>query len=284
MVLAPTRDSVSVAMQRLLGGHAQAFNRRHERVGPLFRDRFWSRPIDGDTDLLAVIAYVIRNPLEAGLVADLTALRSHRWTSLHELLPGNRLGRSLVHKAAALVPVGADELGATRRLLERLEWHDSSPSAPVESAVDEPRGAETLSRRARIELSAAGLLALRLRGERIGEALRDRDSVTERRLRLCGLGWDLERIVKRAASICRANVHTLRAGSRARRESRARSLIACYGGLYLRLSDTAIARATGVSRQSVHRSKRVGVVESSRLGVSWIQFFEVLDELGEATG
>jgi REP element-mobilizing transposase RayT len=55
-------------MARLGTGYALAFNRRHGRVGHLWQDRYWSRPIE--EDLETVVAYVHANPERAGLVHE----------------------------------------------------------------------------------------------------------------------------------------------------------------------------------------------------------------------
>ncbi|MBW1688614.1 MAG: transposase, partial [Deltaproteobacteria bacterium] len=54
---------LSRLMARLLTGYARRFNERHERSGHLFQNRFRSRVIEDDSDLLGVVLYVHRNPL-----------------------------------------------------------------------------------------------------------------------------------------------------------------------------------------------------------------------------
>ena len=85
-VVRPTDASLSKAMQRVLGPYAQSYNRRHGRVGRLYRDRFWSRPVEDDDDLLGLMGYVTLNPLRGGLVQDIDELWVYPWTSLAELV------------------------------------------------------------------------------------------------------------------------------------------------------------------------------------------------------
>jgi REP element-mobilizing transposase RayT len=54
-------------MQFLHGLYAQDFNERHGRVGHLFQGRYGARLLDCDEALWGAIAYVVRNPVEAGL-------------------------------------------------------------------------------------------------------------------------------------------------------------------------------------------------------------------------
>jgi REP element-mobilizing transposase RayT len=54
-------------MQWLNGVYAQRFNRRHARYGHLFAGRYGSRVIEGEEYLERACAYVLLNPVRAGL-------------------------------------------------------------------------------------------------------------------------------------------------------------------------------------------------------------------------
>ena len=60
------------------------FNRKYDRRGYLFQDRYKSKPIEGDEYLLSVVRYIHRNPLEVG---QTTAY----WTSFDEYMETPRL-------------------------------------------------------------------------------------------------------------------------------------------------------------------------------------------------
>ena len=79
-------EPVSRLMARVGTGYARRFNERHDRVGHLFQNRFRSRIVGDDADLLCVIRYVHRNPLVAGIVADPGELAMHPWTGHGGLL------------------------------------------------------------------------------------------------------------------------------------------------------------------------------------------------------
>ena len=74
-------------MARLGTGYAGYFNRRHDRVGHLFQNRYKSRLVADERDLLGVVLYVHRNPLRAGLVASMEALGRLDWCG-HGALSG----------------------------------------------------------------------------------------------------------------------------------------------------------------------------------------------------
>ena len=57
--------SLSVGMHRINSVYARAFNRRHERSGPLQEKRFHSVRIESDGHLVQAFRYIARNPVDA---------------------------------------------------------------------------------------------------------------------------------------------------------------------------------------------------------------------------
>jgi len=70
---------LATVMARLNTGYAGYFNRRYARVGHLFQNRYKSRPVEDDADLVGLICYVHRNPLADGIVETAAALEDHPW-------------------------------------------------------------------------------------------------------------------------------------------------------------------------------------------------------------
>lgn len=65
---------IATLMCRLLTGYATGFNRRHQRSGHLFQNRYKSILCQEDTYLQELVRYIHLNPLRARLVSDMTAL------------------------------------------------------------------------------------------------------------------------------------------------------------------------------------------------------------------
>lgn len=86
LVLRTGATPLSAALRRIHTGFAVRFNLRYGRTGYLFQNRFGSRLVRDDTGLQVVIRYVLRNPLEGGLVRDLTALEHYPWCGYGALL------------------------------------------------------------------------------------------------------------------------------------------------------------------------------------------------------
>jgi REP-associated tyrosine transposase len=60
-------ENLSDGMQRLLGGYAQGFNRRHDLDGHLFQGRFHSRLVVSNWHLLELARLIVLNPVRAGM-------------------------------------------------------------------------------------------------------------------------------------------------------------------------------------------------------------------------
>ena len=61
-------------MKRVLTGYAQQYNRRHERVGHLFQNRYKSILCEEDAYCLELVRYIHLNPVRAGIVKTLEQL------------------------------------------------------------------------------------------------------------------------------------------------------------------------------------------------------------------
>lgn len=70
---------ISKYMRRLLTGHAVYYNRRHERQGYLFQNRYKSILCEEEVYFKELIRYVHLNPLRAGIVDNLGSLGTYPW-------------------------------------------------------------------------------------------------------------------------------------------------------------------------------------------------------------
>jgi hypothetical protein len=70
---------IATVMRRLLTGYAQQPNRRHNRHGHLFQNRYKSFLCQEDVYLSELVRYIHLNPLRAHVVKDLNVLRQYLW-------------------------------------------------------------------------------------------------------------------------------------------------------------------------------------------------------------
>lgn len=72
-------DGLSKFMRRLLTGYSVTYNRRHNRHGHLFQNRYKSIVCDEDSYFQELVRYIHLNPLRAKLVEDPVTLEKYSW-------------------------------------------------------------------------------------------------------------------------------------------------------------------------------------------------------------
>lgn len=80
-------NGVSNLMHRLGASYAYYFNRKYERVGHVFQNRFKSENIEDDRYLTTVIRYIHQNPVKARIVSRAEA---YRWSSCQAYYSGKK--------------------------------------------------------------------------------------------------------------------------------------------------------------------------------------------------
>lgn len=80
LLLRAGTQPLSSLMASLLGGYAGCYNRRHNRVGYVFQNRFKSILCEEDRYLLELVRYIHLNPVRAGMVSELKQLERYPWT------------------------------------------------------------------------------------------------------------------------------------------------------------------------------------------------------------
>jgi putative transposase len=71
-------EPLAQIMRRICGKFVYWYNRKYDRAGYLFQDRFRSEPVEDDPYLLTVIRYIHQNPLKAKLVDK---IEHYPWSS-----------------------------------------------------------------------------------------------------------------------------------------------------------------------------------------------------------
>lgn len=78
LLIKEERDPISRTMKRICISYSYYFNKKYERVGHLFQDRFRSERIESEDYLLACIRYIHNNPVKAVLVKEPS---DYEWSS-----------------------------------------------------------------------------------------------------------------------------------------------------------------------------------------------------------
>jgi putative transposase len=242
------------SMRQLLTGYVVNFNRRYRRFGHLFQNRYKSIVCEDEPYLMELTRYIHLNPLRAGLVHDLEALREYPWSG-HSAVIG-RVVREWQDVAEILGRLGGHAKEAVRRYevfvlggVSRGRRPELVGGGLVRSAggwahvvAQRRRGAKSASDE---RVLGGGEFSERLVSEaeeRVRETLRLRRKAPELD--------DLAAIVIRQTGISSVE---LRSGSKARRISAARRLLCQIAVKHLGHAGSDVARFLGVGTSAVNR-------------------------------
>jgi putative transposase len=138
-------EALAAGMRMLNGTYAAHFNRRHQRIGHLWQERYASEAVQRDRHLLATMRYIALNPVEAGWCE-----RPDDWVwSAHRGLMGRR--RDIVGVNAALRFLHPDTPVARRLYAELVGAapHGPTPGSDEVPSIWRPTIPEILGRNTR---------------------------------------------------------------------------------------------------------------------------------------
>lgn len=110
---------LSVFMRKLLTGYAIRFNRKYQRSGHLFQNRYKSIVCEESSYFLKLVSYIHLNPVRAGLVVSLSALSEYPWSG-HAAIMG-RLPNDWQNCRYVKEYFGSDERTAKQAYLQFVQ-------------------------------------------------------------------------------------------------------------------------------------------------------------------
>ena len=120
LVMRIDERGMSRGLCELNSQYALLFNQMHQRVNHLFGKRYWSERIESDERFRRACRYVVRNPVEAGLV---DSPGDYVWSS-YQATVGIALGHVRVAVDELLAMFGPDRASAIERFRELCETPD----------------------------------------------------------------------------------------------------------------------------------------------------------------
>lgn len=131
------KTPISKIMSSLLISYSMYFNRKHDRVGPLFQDRFRSVLIEKDSYFLELSRYIHLQPVRTGLVEDPI---DYPWSSYQELFGQSEFSIIDKEDVTRLIGENKKELESYKEfVLAGIEMEDFFD--PFEAKVDVIGGA-----------------------------------------------------------------------------------------------------------------------------------------------
>jgi len=239
---------IATLMRRLLTGYAVYFNHRHKRSGQLFQNRYKSILCQEDAYLTELVRYIHLNPIRAGLVKTIEALKKYPYCG-HSVLSGN-LRREWQDTDYVLNYFGKQRSKARRHY-----------AAFVSEGIQQGRredlvgGGLIRSLGGWSAIHSTGLKGSHMKsderilgdGDFVEEVLSETGEEYERRYALRRRGYDLEKIAARAATVCAVEVDDIFTRSKQPTKVKARSLFCYWASSALGISNLELARRIGIS-------------------------------------
>lgn len=113
-------EAIQKSMKRIGVSYTYYFNKKYQRVGHLFQDRFRSEPAEMDSYLLAASRYIHNNPVKAGLVHK---AEDYRWSSYCAYICAGLSGKQSLIDCDFLLSMLSDE---TERAIAMFKEYTSN--------------------------------------------------------------------------------------------------------------------------------------------------------------
>ena len=245
---------ITTVMRRLLTGYAQQFNRRHERHGHLFQNRYKSFLCEEEPYLLELVRYIHLNPIRAGNVKDLKSLAKYDKSGHAAILGKYNYGWQDTEYVLRL-------FGKTVRAARRIY------TAYVTQGVEQGHRPELVggglirSFGGWAALKASRFTGLRVMGdERIlgsGEfvesVLKRAQEDYEKSVKAQVKGFDLDTLIDQVSRHFKIDAERIKSTAKQRHVSRARSLLCYLAVNRLKISAAEIARKLNVAPSTVSK-------------------------------
>ncbi len=249
------KKGISTVMRKLLTWYAIYFNRRHNRSGHLFENRYKSILCEEDRYLLALIRYIHLNPIRSGIVKDIEALNNYPWSG-HSAVMG-KIKCQWMDTEYVLAQFGTKKKTATNaysRFMEKglnIKYGTELTGGGLIRSLGGWSQVLSMRRRDEEEEFDERILG---EGDFVQDILREAEEKEIRQLKLRLSGKTITDIIKEECKKRQVSIKELQGGSRRNKVSQTRALIACRSIEELGLSSAEIARHLGVATSTVTRA------------------------------
>jgi putative transposase len=261
LLLRSGHASLSTFMRRLLTGYAQQFNRRYNRSGHLFQNRYKSFLCEEDPYLLELVRYIHLNPIRAGAAQDMAALADYPWCG-HSALMG-RTTRDWQGVAFVLSLFGDKRTSARRAYASFVEKGIALGKRPDLTGGGLIRSAggwvavQDLRKSKEHFASDERILG---GSEFVSSLLKKANEHYERKTASHGI--DLEKLILVACTYLDISPALLKSPSKPSVVTRARAIVSAIAFDTLRVKGTDIARAFNLTPAAVCRLTAKGRADS----------------------
>jgi putative transposase len=246
---------LSSLMRKQLTWYAVYFNHKYYRSGHLFENRYKSIICEEDRYLWALTRYIHLNPIRAGIVKTLEELDQYKWSG-HSVITGNQK-REWMDTRYVLAQFGGTlkkSRTVYRRFIEEGMSQGRIPELTGGGLMRSQGGWSEVKSRKRKGMVLESDERILGGSEFIRQILEESSEEHKAQLKVRITTKSISDIITEQSLETGIGQRELRSGSRRRKISQARAIIARRCGEELGLSYAEIARVLGVSTSGVRRA------------------------------
>jgi REP element-mobilizing transposase RayT len=246
---------ISTVMRRLLTGYAIYYNRRHNRQGHLFQNRYKSILCQENTYLLELVRYIHLNPLRGKLVKDINKLDKYPYCGHSAILGNINKSWQEIDKILGLFH--------ERRYLARRYYKNfivngiaqgKRPDLVGGGLVRSVGGWSALISKRQAKNYQKGDERILGDGDFVEQTLKAANEAMERKSALRAQGIDIDEIANRVASLLDIDLTEVWASGRYRHIVKARSLLCYWAVRDLGTSMASLSKKLNISIPAVSKS------------------------------
>ena len=247
--------AISTVMRRLLTGYAIYYNRRHNRQGHLFQNRYKSILCQENTYLLELVRYIHLNPLRGKLVKDINQLDKYPYCGHSAILGNINKSWQEIDKILGLFH--------ERRYLARRYYKNfivngiaqgKRPDLVGGGLVRSVGGWSALISKRQAKNYQKGDERILGDGDFVEQTLKAANEAMERKSALRAQGIDIDEIANRVASLLDIDLTEVWASGRYRHIVKARSLLCYWAVRDLGTSMASLSKKLNISIPAVSKS------------------------------
>lgn len=133
MLIREGKDQINRVMKRIGISYVYYFNKKYNRTGHLFQDRFKSEPINDERYLMAAVRYIHNNPVEAIIVKDPVR---YRWSSYNSYINKDNANNGITDRDFILKIFSDSEEQAVKQFISFSKEQADEEFIDIEEKVE----------------------------------------------------------------------------------------------------------------------------------------------------
>jgi len=255
LLLRTGKVPIATVMRRLLTGYVVSFNRRYNRSGHLFQNRYKSILCQENPYFKELIRYIHLNPLRADVVITIDGLDGYRYCG-HSHLMGK--AENSWQSADAVLAMFGYNNKAYRQFIEMGIAKGRRPELTGGGLVRSAGGWQKLKNIQQMQQPLKGDERILGDSDYVESVLKSAGEDLAEKWRLKAKNFDFDYLLERVSQLRDIPVDLILQPSREPQRVTARSLAAYWAVRKLNMSGTQVGRKLGICQSAVSRAVRRG--------------------------